>query len=64
MFFNRYAIGGFLLMILGFFTLPFMIGFLFMPVGILLFIYGLYRALYDTGQTGYNIYEKLKNLFK
>jgi hypothetical protein len=57
---NKYAFIGFGLMMLGFFTLPIMIGLIIMPVGILFFVFGIHKAYFDVGKKFYKFYQKIK----
>jgi len=43
---NKYSVIGLLLLILGFFTAPFIIGFFIMPVGAALLVFGIHLTLY------------------
>jgi hypothetical protein len=44
---NRYGILGFILLVLGFFTLPILIGFILMPIGCLLLCYGAMLSIWE-----------------
>jgi len=44
---NRYNFTGFILLILGFFTIPILIGFIIMPIGILLFCFGTLLSIWS-----------------
>lgn len=44
---NKFTWTGLLLMLIGFLTLPLIIGLFLMPAGILLFVYGVHKAVYD-----------------
>jgi len=55
---------GFVLIFLGVFTLPILIGFIIMPVGIVMFIFGIHKAFFDVGKYGYDFYQKIKIIFK
>jgi len=44
---NRYGVIGFILLILGFFTLPILIGFILMPIGCLLLCYGTLLSIWE-----------------
>jgi hypothetical protein len=57
---NKYAIIGFILMMVGFFTLPILIGLLILPFGIVLFVFGIHKAYFDAGKNLYSYYQKWK----
>jgi hypothetical protein len=57
---NKYVYIGFGLMLLGFLTLPFLIGLLIMPIGILFLVFGIHKAFYDTGKGVYDFFKKFK----
>lgn len=60
---NRYAYSGFIIMILGFLSLPVLIGFFIMPVGILIFVFGVHKGFYDAGKKIYQGGKTIKNIF-
>jgi len=43
---NRYSILGMLLLIIGFFLIPFLVGFFIMPIGALLLVFGIHLSIY------------------
>jgi hypothetical protein len=58
---NKYVFIGFVLILLGFFTLPILIGLIIMPIGIGLFLFGLHKAYYEGGKKIYSYYLRFKS---
>jgi hypothetical protein len=59
-FINRYSVVGFILLVLGFFTLPILIGFFLMPIGCLLLCFGALLSIWEMIPLHWKLEPKLK----